>query len=144
MDLRNKIKIDPIKRTDITLQQLDYEEYDDYGNTTKSYYYPKNPFTLEELINHIKSLNIPESEYNNITIAIKYDDRYSVYFISVVYNRPKSEQEMQTEKDAILKEREAKIKDKENKKKEKDKKKEEKQKIIDSLTPEQKKVLGIK
>jgi len=139
MDLRKKIKVSSYHRINIPLGES-YTVDDEDGNETTEYG-TVDRTTLSEILSEIETLGIPSSEFENIHIFIDYENRHDPS-ITVEYRKQKTQEEMDKEMESLRKEYEKKQKDKERAHQEKNKKKTEKQKIIASLTPEQRKALG--
>lgn len=104
----------------------------------------ENRVSITELLRMIKNKNIPESEYDNIKLFINDEINRDFPFLECVYYRNKTKEEMEKE----FQEEEARVADIEKKKQknkaEREAKKAEKEKVLASLTEEQKKALGIK
>jgi hypothetical protein len=140
MDLRKKININPYRDINIPLGQP-YEIDDEDGNTSIEYA-TTDRTTLAFLIKEAKRMGIDESEYMNVHVKIYYD--CCDPSLCVFHRKNKSQKEIDKEFAEEQNAREKALEEKERRKQEKLNKKKEKQRIIDSLTPAQKKALGYK
>lgn len=139
MDLRKKIKVSPYHYNNIPLG--DPYEIDDKDGNPKTEYSDVDHATLSEILEEIRKAGINESDYDKVHVQIGYERRSDPAII-VFYKKPKTQEEIDKETELMRKEYEKKQKEKEKSHQEKMKKKSEKQKIIASLTPEQRKALG--
>ncbi len=136
------MNINPIKCTFINLSddpvvdQFGIEKKDSGGNYI---YHRESRCSLSEIIAAVKKIGVTESDYNKIFITSDDDA-----CLSCTYVRAKTKEEIENE----TKEKENEIKEKnrqkELRKQDRINKRIEKEKILNSLTDEQKKVLGIK
>lgn len=101
--------------------------------------------SLAEIISRTIALGIPESEYKNVLLyAAPPYHRASDWDLFCVYNKPKTEEQIaleKTEQENLEKEKQSL---KAERKKIREAKKAEKEAVLASLTPKQKKALGIK
>ena len=139
MDLRKKIKVSSYDYNNIPLGEP-YEIDDENGNP-KTEYSNVTHITLAEILEEIRKAGINESDYDKVQVQVGYE-RGSEPSIIVFYKRLKTQEEMDKEMESMRKEYENKQREKEKAHQEKMRKKAEKQKIIASLTPEQRKALG--
>lgn len=100
--------------------------------------------TLANLIERVKAAGVPESEYKNVKIFACTYERSNDSYIDCVYDKPKTQEELEKEKQQLLEEEEKQKTAKEERKKLREAKKAEKEKVLASLTKEQKEALGIK
>lgn len=107
-------------------------------------YYKSSQCNLADLIERVKAAGIPESEYKNVKVLGFTYPRCSDPYLDCVYNKPKTQEQIEKEKRQLLKEEEKQKADKEERKKLREAKKAEKEKALASLTSEQKKALGLK
>lgn len=107
-------------------------------------YLKRSSCTLANLIERVQAAGIPESEYKNVKVFGFTYPRCSDPYIDCIYNKPKTQEQLEEEKQQILKEEEKQKAAKEERKKLREAKKAEKEKIIASLTLEQRQALGIK
>lgn len=107
-------------------------------------YCKRSNCTLANLIERVRAAGIPESEYENVEVFGFTYERSSDPYLDCVYNKPKTQEQLEKEKQRLLKEEEKQKAAKEERKKQREEKKAEKAKILASLTLEQKKILGIK
>ena len=107
-------------------------------------YLKRSSCTLANLIERVKAAGIPESEYKNVEVFGFTYPRCSDPYLDCIYNKPKTQEQLEKEKQQLLKEEEKQKTAKEERKKLREAKKAEKEKVLASLTAEQKKVLGIK
>lgn len=133
----NPIKCEYINLSDDPIvDQFGIEKKDSEGNCI---YYKKNTCSLSDIISRVKNAGITESDYDKIFIVVDDDA-----CLDCTYRRAKTKEEIENE----TKEKENEIKEKnrqkELRKQERINKQIEKEKILNSLTDEQKKVLGIK
>lgn len=135
---RKKINVNPFHYIEIPIKR------EDWNLDGSSVYYNTDNTTFDYILNQIKKLGIPESEYENITCRIENEGYGESPYFSFLYIKPKTKKEIQKETIVQRKEIEEYNIKREQKQREIEKKKLEKQKILSSLTVEQKKALGIK
>jgi hypothetical protein len=107
-------------------------------------YLKRDGCTLANLIERVRAAGIPESEYKNVDIFGFTYPRSSDPYLDCVYNKPKTQEQLEKEKQELLKEEEKQKAAKEERKKLREDKKAKKEKVLASLTTEQKKALGLK
>lgn len=118
--------------------------YEEEGDDNQIIRYGKDSFTLKELMDKLILNSIPPSDYDKVRIRVDFECRHRDPIISVSINVPKSiqeiEKETQEQQKLIDKKRALLAESRQIRQK----KKEEKQKLINSLSKEQKALLGIK
>jgi len=108
-------------------------------------YCSKDSCSLAEIIKRLEKLNIPTSEYDNVILyAAPPYHRASDWDLFCVYNKPKTKEQIALEESEAEKAETEKEKLKAERKKIREAKKAEKEKVLASLTTEQKKALGLK
>lgn len=144
--MRKKIHVHPIHEIPIHLSEEFDEEEDEEGNPTgEKTYHGVDRIYLKDLLDKIKQFGIPESDYDKIECVARYHSKYyDSIEIAITYEKPKTQKEIDDEMAELIASRKLFEEAKEQKRLDKEKKKLEKQKVIDSLTPEQKKALKIK
>jgi len=135
--------------TDITVPLSDNFIEDKKGDPIKDEngnpeYSKRRNCTLADLLARVKAAGIPESEYANVEIFSFTYPRCSDPYIDCVYHKPKDQKQIEKEQLQMLKKEQQEKIDKEERKKLREAKKLEKEKVIESLTEDQKKILGIK
>lgn len=134
--------------TEIVIPLTDYPIEDKNGDPKKDKngnieYYKGHTCTLANLIERVKAAGVPESEYKNVKVFGFTYPRCSDAYLDCVYNKPKTQEELEKEKQQLLEEEEKQKTAKEERKKLREAKKAEKEKVLASLTAEQKRILGI-
>lgn len=130
----------------INLSENFEQDYDDDGNPIgNKIYQGVNSLSFRDLFNKIKESGMPESDYDKIECRSGFHQLYNEdLVISITYKKSKTMEEISTETKELEQKIVEKKKHKEESKKLKDFKKIEKQKVIASLTFDQKKSLGLK
>ncbi len=146
MDLRKRLHVHPNHEIPIHLSEEFDEEEDKEGNPTgEKTYHGVDTISFKDLLDKIKQAGISESDYDKVECVAGYHPKYyDSIMLSITYNKPKTQKEIDDEMDKLIADRKLFEKAKEQKRLDKENKKLEKQKAIDSLTPEQKKALRIK
>ncbi len=112
---------------------------DKHGNIE---YLKRSNCNLADLIERVKAAGVAESEYKNVDIFGFTYPQCSDPYLDCIYKKPKSQEQIEKEKQKLLEKEKQEKADKEARKKLREEKKLQKQKVIESLTDEQKKLLG--
>lgn len=141
MDLRKKVKVNPHHIISIPLGEA-YEV--DEGDKVKLEYENVSSISLADLIAKVKEENISESDFSQVKCSIGYYPGSHDTFFVVEFLKPKTQKEIDTEIAKAKKAMEDQKQQKIQKQKEREKNEQIKKKVIETLTAEQKKALGIK
>lgn len=137
VDLRKKIHIHPFHEISIPLAGFYETDEGLEENTT-------DRTNLADILTLMQKAKIPESEYGKVFIGLDYRRDNNDPSICCVYRKLKTPKEIEKETEERRAEIQAKIDAKAKVKEDKEEKKRKKEAVLKALTPEQKKVLGIK
>lgn len=104
---------------------------------------PLSKCSLKDILSRVKLYGILESDYDKVDIRAETYRRSSDSYLECVYNKPKTKNEIESEQQELLKKKQKEKDLKEQKKKEKLQRKIEKEKILSTLSPKEKKILGL-